>query len=296
MPLPTIAAFLFSQLISAPALAWEPDAGRPEASDPHYDLEVLFGEGKYQEGLAEARAQIARTPDDAELYWLAARFLFETAEVFERTDKGIDKESMYEEMLAIADKGLALDPGNPHLLFGRGIARGRLGTTRGVLASLFMAKQVQADWAAAASSGYQYESLDGHEVLPCDADLTLGIFYRLVPDWWIVQVIAGTRGDLDQSLQHLESANQCSPGRIQILKELGVTELCKAQKSDDLSLEGKGRAHLEAALEVPALVNSDRTDHRHIQQLLVDPTMACEYSRDGQADLDREKLERQSTR
>jgi len=51
--------------------------------------------------------------------------------------------------------------------------------------------------------------------------------YRLVPDSFIVQMLAGTRGGLDKSRGHLEKANRCAPGRIGTMKELGVTQICK---------------------------------------------------------------------
>lgn len=283
-------SLLVSAALPAPAQAWE-SIGKPTPATPHYDLEVLYAESQFKEGEALTRKRIAQTPNDAELYWHLVRFMFENAEGIERTDTSVDKQAIYEEMIVWSDKGLALDPGHPHILFARGIARGRLGTTRGVLSSLFMAKDIEDDWTATLNSGYRYEALNRSEVLPCDAHNTLGIFYRLVPEWWIVQVIGGTRGDLDKSVAHLKSADKCSPNRIGIIKELGVAQICRGQKRKDANDEAAGFADLKRALKLPATTPTDKIDQDHIRKVLADPSMACEYSRDGQADLDRAKLD-----
>jgi hypothetical protein len=286
-------------LLSAALLAslWGSDASIVDArpglvteSSPHYDLEVLYDQGRMDEGLEKAQAQLAQHPEDVDLYWHTARFMFEVGERFDRTDKSIDKVAWYEEMVRHLETGLRRDPTNAHLLFGLGIAKGRLGTTKGVLASLFMAKDVEAAWLATASSSYKYSSIRGQEQLPCDAYLCLGIFYRLVPDSFVVDLIGGTRGSLDKSISYLERSDHCGPDRIGTLKELGISQLCKGEKSKDGALVVAGRATLLRARALPPEGDTDVTDIRHIDMILANPKLACGYSRDGQQDLDEAKL------
>jgi hypothetical protein len=261
------------------------------AVPPHYDLELHYHEGSYQKGLELTNRRLASAPDK-DLYWMKARFMFEIGERWPRTDPNIDKVGWYKEMLAAADAGLALAPGDPHLRFARGIAMGRLGTTRGVLSSLFMAKDVEEDWLAVADAqGFHYQSLGNEELLPCDAYHALGIFYRLVPDWWIIQVIAGTRGDLDRSLEFHRKAVSCKPDDIDNWKELGATELCISDKRSDTAMLASGLTSLSRALAIPAKTDRERLDHLHSKMLIAQPTLACEYSRDGQQDLDESKLQ-----
>ena len=289
-------------LVSAALLAsvWGADASIVDArpglvteSSPHYDLEVLYDQGRMDEGLERAQAQLAQHPEDVDLYWHTARFMFEVGERFDRTDKSIDKVAWYENMVHIFERGLRRDPTNAHLLFGLGIAKGRLGTTKGVLASLFMAKDVEAAWLKTVSSSYRYSSIRGQEQLPCDAYLCLGIFYRLVPDSFIVELIGGTRGSLSKSISNLERSDRCGPGRIGTLKELGISQLCKGEKSKDDALVVAGRSTLLRARALPPEGDTDVTDIRHIDMLLANPKLACGYSRDGQQDLDEEKLKAQ---
>ena len=272
---------------------WEPKfPGAPAPDWPHYDIEEIYEARDYDEGLKQTLKRIESNPDDADLYWLAARFMYEQGELIGRDDTSVDKEAHYEEMVRLADVGLQKRPGDLHLRFARGVGRGRLGTTRGVLSSLWMAADVEADWLAAANGNLVYSSINGTERLPCDAHHALGIYYRLVPDAWIVKVLAGVRGSLDKSLMHLEKANSCSPGRQHIQKELGVSRLCKGTKDKDDALIAKGKEILEKAAAHPGTTAKAKIDSKHAKMLIADPSMACGYSRDGQQETDSSKLEK----
>ncbi len=267
--------------------------GQIKPDNVHWDLELLYFNSEWQEGLEQSRAKLAENPDDVDLYWHVARFLFEMGEQVDRTDPSVDKIDLYRQMIDVSEAGLERFPDHAHLQFALGIGKGRLGTTRGVLKSLSLLKDVEAAWSQAASSDYTYRSIAGGEQLPCDAQLTLGIFYRLVPDSWIVKVLSGTRGDLQRSQRSLEASNACSPGDIGILKELAVTHLCVFDREDDESHLGLGRQYLEQALRIPARGDStDMIDHQHIGMLLQDPSLACGYSRDGQQEIDARALRR----
>lgn len=269
-----------------------PGPGPVTPESAHYDLELLYGEGKIDEGLAEARRQLEADPSDPELYRHVVRFLFEKGELIKRDDTSVDKIALYEEMYDLCNKALELDPGNPHLLFNRGIALGRLSTTRGVLSSLFNIKNVEQDWLASAQAPYRYLALSDAEELPCDTYLTLGIFYRIVPDSWVVGALAGTRGDLDKSLAWLEKADACSPNRIRTVKELGVAQLCIGTTRDQPEMIVKGQTTLSRMMGLPGQHTHTHLDKQHGAMLIKDPSLACEYSRDGQQDLDESKLEK----
>lgn len=274
-------------------LAAADPAPPPSTDDPtwrHPDLEALYVAQRHDEGLRRAREKLAASPDDAHLYGHAARFLYEIGERTRRTDRSVDKRALYEEMHALLERGLALEPDHPQLLFGLGIAKARLGTTKGVLASLSMAKDIEALWSKAAASGYRYRSAGGEQQLPCDAMLSLGIFYRMVPDWWIVEAIAGTRGDLDRALRLLEAADRCGPDRIRTLKELGAARLCFAERRGDDAVRAQGVAALRRVIALPPRFATERIDVRHARMLLEDPSLACGYSRDGQQELDEKAL------
>jgi hypothetical protein len=289
---PLLGALLFGAPAAADDEAAEALPGQCSPDDPHYDLEVLYFEGEFQRGLAECESRIAASPDK-DLYWLKARFMYELGERIERTDTSVDKQAFYNEMLATAEKGLELAPGDLHLRFARGVAMGRLGTTRGVLSSLFMAKDVESDWLAVANAPtWRYSSIGGIEMLPCDAYHALGIYYRLVPEWWIVQVLAGTRGDLDKSLEFNLKSIQCKPHEVQNWKELAATQLCIATKRNDDALLAEGKRSADKAASLKAVSDKQRMDQKHALAMRDDPSLACGYSRDGQQDLDEKRLKK----
>jgi hypothetical protein len=279
---------------AAPAAAQEWPVlfpGQVTPDDRNFDLEILYYESKLDEGLKLTKERLARNPSDKDLYWLKTRFMYEIGERFQRTDGSIDKVAWYQEMLDTAEAGLAIAPGDPHLRFARGVAMGRLGTTRGVLVSLFMAKDVESDWLSVANGSWRYSSLGGIEVLPCDSFHALGIYYRLVPDWWIVQMIAGTRGDLDKALLYNQKSIECKPEEVENWKELGATQLCIGTNNKDAAMIEAGKKTLRHALTLPAIRERSKIDQKHSQMLIDDPSLACEYSRDGQQDLDEKKLQ-----
>jgi tetratricopeptide (TPR) repeat protein len=267
-----------------------PGPGTPQPDSKHYDLEQLYAKGDIEGGLAIARARLAQDPSDPELYRHVARFLFERGEVVARDEATFDKVALYQEMYDLLNKALTIDPGNAHLLLNRGIALGRLSTTRGVLSSLSNLKAVESDWLAAAGAPYRYESLDGGETMPCTPYLTLGIFYRLVPESWLVGALAGTRGDLDKSLMWLEKADACRPNRIGVLKELGVTQLCIGDRRKQPEMTARGLATLSRTQGLPDQHTTGAIDKRHALKLMADPSLACAYSRDGQQQLDEKEL------
>lgn len=277
---------------SAPPVPTYPDLpGTPDPGGPHFDLEVLYYQQQYDSGLALARERIEANPQDPAPYWMLGRFLFEMSETYRKDDTSVNKMAVYTEMRDAAETALRIDPENTHALFARGIANARLGTTRGVLASLWSAKGIERDWIKVASDPKRYSSLGGNEMLPCDANLALGIFYRIVPDWFIVQVLAGTRGDLDKSLFYLQQSVDGCPGRIGPTKELGATQLCIGERRSDDKMTAAGKETLQSVLRLPPKNDTDHLDHTHSKMLLGAPGLSCEYSRDGQQNLDRADLE-----
>lgn len=248
-------------------------------------LEAHYANDSHDEGLREARALLEKHPDDVELLALYARFLYEEGERHKR-DGAVDKQALYKEMVGALSRARTLSPADARVGWGLGIAKARLGTTRGVLSSLSMAKEIEALWLEAARSDVRYVSLNGEEKLPCDAFLTLGIFYRLIPDWWIVEVVAGTRGDVDKALYWLKRANQCAPEAVRTHKELGVGLLCAAERKGDPALATEAKQAFAKGLAITPRFHTERIDHQDMQRLLSMTKGACGYSRDGQQTLD----------
>lgn len=279
-----------AQEAEAEPVADEGPPGRPQPGGPHYDLELLYAAGLHDQVLALAQRRAEADPTDVEITWHVARAIFEIAEAVEVGDTSVDKLALYKSMRDWSERGLALDPDHPHLRFARGLANARIGTTRGVLSPLFLARGVEDDWRYVIESDFVYSSLDRNEMLPCDAWLTLGIFHRLLPEWWIVYAITGSQGNLEVSESFLLRADGCGPDRIGTLKELGVTRLCVGTRYKSDRMLAEGRKTLERVLALEPQGRTDEIDLRHAARLIEDPSLACTYSRDGQQKLDRSSL------
>lgn len=256
----------------------------------HDRLEELYTRGDFDQGLAEARAMLLASPADVDLHWHVARLMYEIGERVQRDQASYDKEAWYAEMLAVCERGLALSPDHPHLLFGKGIALGRLATTRGIVASIRTASEIERSWTLAARSTYVYRSRGDEEILPCDPIMALGTFYRMVPDLLVVKVLTGTRGDLDRAISLLAEADACSPNRIEIGKELGVALVCAGQRRKQDSVLLSGLTRLRAVAASTPTKPTDHIDIRHAAMVAADPDLACAYSRDGQAEVDARQL------
>lgn len=273
--------------VSERSLAWpEHYPGQPLPGSPHDDLELAYAEQRFDEGLAEARRQLSVNPNDTDLYWHVVRFMYEQGERFKPEDPTSAKIAHFQEMVRVAEAGLAMSESDPHLLFALGLAKGRLGTTRGVLSSLFMAKDIEQAWLRSADSGFTYASLNGAEQLPCDVYLALAVFYRLVPEYWVVQLVAGTRGDRQKAVAYAAKADTCSPDRISVLMEVGASHLCRGADLHDAAMIERGLAALRRIDGLPPRIPTDHIDRRQARNLIADPSLACGYSRDGQQDLD----------
>ena len=261
-----------------------------EAKDSRWPaLEIRYSNDQPEEGRREAKALLAQHPDDVELHVLYARFLYELGERHKRDD-AFDKLGLYTEMVTVLTRARTLAPGDARVGWGLGIAKARLGTTQGVLSSLSMAKEIETLWLQATNSDIHYVSLSGEENLPCDAYLTLGIFYRLIPDWWIVEVMSGTRGNVDKALLWLEKAKACAPEAVRVHKELGVGLLCAAERKGDPSLVTAARRQFAHGLSMTPRFHTERLDHSDMKRLMTQTSDACGYSRDGQQTLDESTL------
>ena len=275
-------------LLGEPFVATKP--GQPEPGSKYWDLEVLYHQAKHLEGVKIAEERYAQTKDP-HLTLHIARFWHEYLEGDEVKTKK-EREAIYERNLALLDEGVAADPDDMHMQFARGIVMGRLGTSRGVLASLGMAKDIEGAWTKVIESPYVYHSIGDSEQLPCDAYLALGIYYRIIPDSWLINMIAGVRGDLDKSLEMQTKSVACAGSRIRSIKELAVTQLCIGTTRDDPAMLAQGVATINRYLTLPPTSKTDVIDIKHGARLLGDPKLACGYSRDGQQDLDEKQLQK----
>jgi tetratricopeptide (TPR) repeat protein len=263
-------------LIASPAFALAPDVEKAEAQ---------FSGGDPSASAATLSAYVATHPDDAEALWRLARALYEKGELMSAQGRpDSERLPLYGQAQAYAHHAQEVAPDSGLGYMWEGVALGRVATSKGILSQLFTADDMEKLWLKALSTSSRYASASGNSTFPGDAYNALGQFYRLCPDWAAMKWIAGTRGDIDKSVDFQRRLVAAEPQRIEGAKELGVSLLCKGYKQGDDAAKAEGRTFLKMALELPTKTPVDRIDHAQLPTILAREADACEYSRDGYED------------
>ncbi len=258
------------------------------------EAEAAFVAGDLNSSDAAIARRLAENPDDVEALWRKARNLYQRGEELAQQGVSADKRiAMYKEAEVVAKRIRAIDPNHPQGPFWQGTALGRIATAQGIMSSLFMADDIEGLWLKASKmKGFEYRSVNDASSFPGDVYFALGQFYRLCPDWMVVQVLVGTKGDIDESIAWLRKGVAYSPTRAEMAKELGVSLLCKGVRDEDSGATAEGRKWLEKAATLPSYKSTDEIDRKQIPIILSRSAEACGYSRDGWQDVSKEAYDR----
>jgi len=267
---------VFASSSSAFAQSLCPEVQRAESLGDAGDLDGV---------LTVLEAHVKTHPDDVEALWRLSRALYEKGEVLAQTVPDSQRLPLYDRAGVLAKQVQALAPTNGMGYLWEGAAIARAATARGILASLFLADDVEKLWLKALTTQTRYRMATGISSFPGDVYNGLGQLYRLVPDYRAVEWIAGMRGDIDKSVYYLRLMVKDDPVRLEGVKELGVSLLCKGYRQDDEAAKAEGRMWLGKAAKLPASYPTDVIDSHQIPLILSRESEACGYSRDGWEDV-----------
>jgi hypothetical protein len=225
-----------------------------------------------------------RLPGSSFAYWRASRNYFRLAErlPLEEKDQRIRYYMVSEER---ASDGLKVDPECAACCLYKFSAMASLAMTRGL-------------WTGVRTAGEMSRLLDrGIELRPTHTDnawnTTLGNlyyaasqFYRVMPDWFWLKWILGTKGDNHRALEYAREAHAISPMRVDYAVSLGAALLCMAHNGGDPSLNAEATAILADIDRLPTLREYDGMFRSHARMLLAKPDQACTYSSNGWIDVD----------
>ena len=247
--------------------------------------EEYFSTDKNHKAIEVLKEMVQTFPNRAKPYWMLARSYFISAEHMDPEDeKGRLK------LLAHAEnnsrKAIQLEPKSGESLFFLTATLGRIATTKGILQALRVTGRLERGFLKVIAFKPEY-NFAGF-CTAGDTQTGLGIYYRIVPDWWLVKLLTGSRGDIDTSIVHLKNGLLYQPYRVEYNKEYGVSLLCRGHRQKNQKDIEEGLQVLRKALELPNLLKTDRIDKKHIRELLVNHGKACGYSRDGYEDISEE--------
>ncbi len=252
--------------------------------------ERLWLNDRYEESNRTLDDAMKLCPDRAELYWRKARNNYDILENLPRDQKP-PKDVLIEryrelERLGMKCEGLAPQDGNCYLW--HSIGMGRRGTTQGVLNSLGDIDEMENLLLKTIELKPPYRAENGVANAMGDACNAIGQFYRVVPDWRFLQWVFGAKGDIDKSVEYQRKAVELEPDRIEYIKELGVSLICRGTKTGSQADIEEGKKVLGKIEDIPAVKPSDIIDRQHAKDLIADPDLACGYSRDEQQEVSRE--------
>ncbi len=253
--------------------------------------ETEWRAGNYDASIAACTEALHKDPKNIEALWRKARSIYSKGEILASQGATASiRIRMYSEVTALGEAILAIDPSHGLGLHWKGAGLGRTATAKGVLSSLFMADDIEDAWLAAIEDDYRYRAVDATSSFPADTYYALGQYYRLLPDSSLVKLLTGTRGDIDRAISWLRKGVADSPQRIEMLKELGVSLLCKAEREGNAEAREEGLQWLAKAEKLPNAKGTDPVDKAQIPVIRARPDDACGYSRDGWQDVSSEAV------
>jgi tetratricopeptide (TPR) repeat protein len=282
-----IAVSIFSLAFSARAAVFD-------CRDLVQGSEKSWMAGRYDESDKFLKQAEQKCPGLPEIYWREARNIYDRVECLPR-DQRPDKPAsieLYNRIIALGEKCVALNPDDGMCCQWKAIGIGRRGSTRGVLNSLGDLRELLATLDKAESLKPSYRAENGADNGMGDIYTAHGMLIRIVPDWFILQVLFGGRGDIAKSVTYQRKAVALEPNRVEYNKELGVSLVCYGQKKNDPTAIKEGCQYLEKVGTLPVLKNSDNIDKEHARILLGNLDLACGYSRDAQQVQSKEEFEK----
>lgn len=280
---------------------WEPLRKRPELYQEYWSI---YGDGKEQKTLS--RGQLSRAYEITEAvlkanprwvdgYWIMGSTAFQLGSSYnDEKDLPVAREIFIKGRKA-TEACLKIEPNHPLCKLFLGSAIGSIGSIDGVISSLKNAKTVEKLWTDVVNSNVNYHFYP-KITMQGSVRYGLGMFYRLVPDMWLIGWLFDVRGNLDKSIRlhregiAVDGTNACSD----IM--LAVSLICKAKGEKETAagregfeLLGKAAAFSTENINLKLCV----TDAQKIAQ---DPSRACGYTTTKQQDVSVEAVERQSKR
>ena len=284
----TAGALLLALLLSGEGAAASGPAAWPPPMEP-----VL--QAAWQKGLALERSEslvasteqyelVARAmPSSATIRWRLSRNYWRMAERLPIDDKD-GRLEWFTVSERWADDALKLDRKCGECVLWKIASMGRIVTTGGVVQAATKASDIAEliDYGIA----LRPDHVDNEQNATLANLYYAGsAFYRIVPDWFWLELVIGVRGDHERALGYILKAIAISGERLDYQVELGAVLLCMGHDDGDDLRIADGRRVLAKAVELENFQSTDSFDREHAHILIAHPARACGYSRDGWIDL-----------
>lgn len=229
-------------------------------------------------------------PNNSKIRWLMAKNIFFRTEVMDKDAKKV-KGKLLEEGVKWAKECVDMAPKDINCLLHYGTLVGRSSTNAGIFNTLSKGAVVEGAWLGAVSTKQHYRFPSANTSLGATY-YGLGIYYRLVPDSWWLDLFFGIRGDINRAIKYLERALGTKADQVELYTELAAANLCRYDREDsDAALEAANR-WISSCLKLKAQDPLNEISQRDCKKLKKNPDLGCGYSRDGQQDTDIENAKK----
>lgn len=232
-------------------------------------------------------------PEWIDGYWMTGEAAFLLGNSYTNPKDLQKARAVFEKGREWTEKCLQKDEKNPLCKLMLGAAIGKIASIDGIFSSLKNAKRVQQLWTDAATSGLNYP-LSATSSLQGNTNYALGIFYRLVPDFFLVQWLFGVKGDIKKSVAYHEKTLEIDPPNACNELMLAASLLCLGKGKADTEDGKKGMAMLARAKTRPANSSVTEICSKDIPKLEKDPSLGCGYESSRQQDTSEEEFKKQN--
>lgn len=211
-------------------------------------------------------------------YWMVSGELFQLSATWDGSADLDESRKLLIKAIHYSETCLKLDPKHPLCKMGLGGSLAKVGTIDGVFASLKVASRVEDLWMDVLNSPYNYQytkeiSLQGA------VRYALGIFYRLVPDVFVLKWMFGVQGDLDKSISfHRQTLSIDKKPYPCAYMMLGVSLLCRSDGVVPSADYKEGVRSLKMVAKLKPSTTTGQSCVRDAKRVLKDVDLSCGYS------------------
>ncbi|MFT3773289.1 MAG: hypothetical protein QM820_48540 [Minicystis sp.] len=269
----------------------------PELSKEWNDNKTKYADTVMPEAVLKRQLEIiesmsAKEPNWNDGLWMVADIAFQLGASYTSEKDLPFARSVFVRGQKAGEKCLEKQADHPICQLYLGAMIGKIASIDGIFSSLKKAKQVEKMWTDVTKSKYNYRFGESSS-LQGNARYALGMFYRLVPDFFLMKWLFDVKGDIKKSVQYHREAIALDPPNPCSKIMLAASILCSV-KGDTKSEEGQeGLRHLRDARQLDAKSMVSKACQNDTTRLEKEPGKACGYETARQQETSEDDFKKQ---
>jgi len=221
---------------------------------------------------------LKKEPEWVDAYWLAAGYLISFAEWHMRHQQKEEAIALFQKSEDLAHTCLVKHPKHPLCTFLNAGAMARLASIKGIATSLQKGRAIYESLLQVLDSKVNTRFQEHNpRSLQGAAHHGLGIFFRVVPQGWIVKFLLGYAGDINLSEVHHRRSIEIDGPVSSYVTELAVTLLCQNEKKPNSAKLKEADRLLSEVEKIQTDLPMDQFYARNAQKLRENLTTGCHF-------------------